>query len=68
MLDIVIEWYTFIRVCTNKAKMFNGTLLFQNKVHPRERDPKDLKFRGRIRIKLKNDDGTPLMEQFPTSK
>ena len=40
----------------------------QNKVHPRERDPKDLKFRGRVRVQLKNDDGTPVMEQFPTSK
>ncbi len=43
-------------------------LLFQNKVYPRETDSKDAKFRGRIRIELKNDDGTPVLPQFPTSK
>ena len=40
----------------------------QNKVHPRERDPRDMKSRGRIRVQLKQEDGTPLMDKFPTSE
>ena len=42
--------------------------LFQNKVYPRERDYLDIKYRGRIRMQLKNDDGTPKMEEFPDRK
>ncbi|CAD5112523.1 DgyrCDS1735 [Dimorphilus gyrociliatus] len=38
----------------------------ENKVHPRERDVKDPKFIGRIRVQLKNNDGTPLKEEFKT--
>ena len=42
--------------------------LLQNKAHPRELDPRDMRFRGRIRVHLKNDDGSPVKEQFPTRK
>ena len=42
--------------------------LIQNKVYPRERDTKDIKFRGRIRVQLRNDDGTPKQEEFPDSE
>ncbi|KAI0209922.1 hypothetical protein LSAT2_005357 [Lamellibrachia satsuma] len=27
-----------------------------------------MRFRGRIRVHLKNDDGTPVKEQFPTRR
>ena len=37
----------------------------ENKLHPRERS-KELLFRGRIRVQLKNDDGTPVKSEFPT--
>ncbi|KAK0087394.1 hypothetical protein PV325_001156 [Microctonus aethiopoides] len=37
----------------------------ENKLHPRERS-KELLYRGRIRVQLKNDDGTPLSPNFPT--
>ncbi len=38
-----------------------------NKVYPRELDKYELLSRGRIRVHLKNDDGTPVKESFPTS-
>ncbi|XP_012253833.2 signal recognition particle 19 kDa protein [Athalia rosae] len=37
----------------------------ENKLHPRERS-KELLYRGRIRVHLKNDDGTPVQPNFPT--
>lgn len=50
-------------------KLLNWSLPgFQNKVYPREKEPRDMKFRGRIRVQLKKDDGTPLHDQFPNSE
>ncbi|XP_066595776.1 signal recognition particle 19 kDa protein [Prorops nasuta] len=37
----------------------------ENKLHPRERS-RELLYRGRIRVQLKNADGTPLRSEFPT--
>ncbi|KAJ6641808.1 Signal recognition particle 19 kDa protein [Pseudolycoriella hygida] len=37
----------------------------ENKLYSRERS-KELLFRGRIRVQIKNDDGTPSNPQFPT--
>ncbi|CAL1542003.1 unnamed protein product [Lymnaea stagnalis] len=37
----------------------------ENKVYPRELDPRDVKYRGRVRVMLKNEDGTPAIPQFP---
>ncbi|XP_034247807.1 signal recognition particle 19 kDa protein [Thrips palmi] len=37
----------------------------ENKLYSRERS-KELLFRGRIRVQLKNDDGTPFNSSFPT--
>ncbi|KYM99664.1 PREDICTED: signal recognition particle 19 kDa protein [Cyphomyrmex costatus] len=37
----------------------------ENKLHPKERS-KELLFCGRIRVQLKNDDGTPVRSEFPT--
>lgn len=37
----------------------------ENKLHPRERS-KEVLYRGRIRVHLKNDDGTPVNPDFPT--
>nr|KAG5701813.1 hypothetical protein BaRGS_019024 [Batillaria attramentaria] len=39
----------------------------KNKTYPRELDPRDMKMRGRIRVQLKKEDGTPMMDQFPTN-
>ena len=41
------------------------TLGVENKVYPRERDVFDMKSRGRIRVQLRNDDGSPVLERFP---
>merc|ERR1711982_111520 len=41
------------------------TVGVENKVYPREPDSRDARFRGRIRVQLRDDDGTPLHEQFP---
>ena len=38
--------------------------IVENKQHPRERS-REIQFRGRIRVQLKNDDGTPKNEKFP---
>lgn len=37
----------------------------ENKLHPRERS-KDTPYRGRIRVQLKDDEGTPLTPDFPS--
>lgn len=37
----------------------------ENKLHPKERS-KEVLYRGRIRVQLKNDDGTPVHPSFPT--
>ena len=55
--------YVIISVCS-----INNRGILQNKAHPRELDPRDMRFRGRIRVHLKNDDGSPVKEQFPTRK
>lgn len=41
------------------------TVGVENKLHPKERS-KELLYRGRIRVQLKNDDGTPFNPDFPT--
>ncbi|CAH0407420.1 unnamed protein product [Chilo suppressalis] len=37
----------------------------ENKLYPRERS-KEMLYRGRIRVQLKNDDGNPIKPEFPT--
>ncbi|XP_014366789.1 signal recognition particle 19 kDa protein [Papilio machaon] len=37
----------------------------ENKLYPRERS-KELLYRGRIRVQIKNDDGTPVKSEFGT--
>ena len=39
--------------------------IVENKKHPRERS-NEIEFRGRIRVQLKNEDGTPFKEEFKT--
>ena len=39
--------------------------IIENKQYPRERS-REIAFRGRVRIQLKNDDDTPHIENFPT--
>ncbi|XP_013387946.1 signal recognition particle 19 kDa protein [Lingula anatina] len=57
--------YSEIRDICASAGMTVGV---ENKVYPRERDPRDMRFRGRIRIQLKKEDGTPMLDKFPTRK
>nr|KAG5690321.1 hypothetical protein BaRGS_022548 [Batillaria attramentaria] len=56
--------YTEIRDVCSAAGMVLGV---ENKTYPRELDPRDMKMRGRIRVQLKKEDGTPMMDQFPTN-
>ncbi|XP_059046048.1 signal recognition particle 19 kDa protein [Achroia grisella] len=37
----------------------------ENKLYPRERS-KEMLYRGRIRVQLKNDDGSPIKSEFST--
>jgi len=48
-----------------KASGFNAEV--ENKQYPRECS-KEWHFRGRIRVQLKNDDGTPFNQMFPSSE
>jgi len=57
--------YTEIRDVCAQAGLTIGV---ENKVHPREMDAKDARFRGRVRVSLFDDDGKPLHEQFPNRK
>lgn len=57
--------YTEIRDVLSAAGLYIG---IENKVYPRELDHRDPKSRGRIRIQLKNEDGTPAMKEFPTRR
>lgn len=41
------------------------TVGVENKLYSREQN-KDMTFRGRVRVHLKNDDGTPVIPTFPT--
>ena len=41
--------------------------IVENKKHPRERS-NEIEFRGRIRVQLKNEDGTPFKEEFKSRK
>ncbi|KAI4489705.1 PREDICTED: signal recognition particle 19 kDa protein [Polistes canadensis] len=45
------------------ATGFNARL--ENKLHPRERS-KEMSYYGRVRVQLKQDDGTPVRSDFPT--
>ncbi|XP_067839061.1 signal recognition particle 19 kDa protein [Heptranchias perlo] len=42
-------------------------VIVENKLYPREWN-RDVQFRGRIRVQLKNEDGSVCLEQFPTRK
>ncbi|XP_069632008.1 signal recognition particle 19 kDa protein isoform X1 [Haliaeetus albicilla] len=44
-----------------------NVLLEKNKMYPREWN-RDVQYRGRVRIQLKQDDGNPCLPQFPTRK
>lgn len=41
--------------------------IVENKQYSRERS-RELEFRGRVRVQLRNDDGTPHLDNFVTSK
>lgn len=50
---------------TLKATGVNA--LPEYKQYSRERS-KEMSFRGRVKVQIKNDDGTPCNPEFPTSK
>lgn len=56
--------YQEIRDVLSAAGMKVGV---ENKMYSRERS-KELLYIGRIRVQLRNDDGTPLNPDFPSSK
>ena len=52
----------------NRNSLFNlihSIIPVENKQYPRERS-RERAYRGRIRIQLRNDDGTPFIEKYPT--
>lgn len=53
--------YSEIRDVLSVTKLQVGV---ENKQYPREKS-KELLYRGRIRVQLKNDDGTPVNPEFP---
>uniref|UniRef100_A0A8C9FJN0 Signal recognition particle 19 kDa protein n=1 Tax=Pavo cristatus TaxID=9049 RepID=A0A8C9FJN0_PAVCR len=50
------------RIPIDKVSLWN---LNKNKMYPREWN-RDVQYRGRVRIQLKQDDGNPCLPQFPT--
>ncbi|KAF6022166.1 SRP19 [Bugula neritina] len=44
------------------------TVGVENKTYPRELYPRDMTYRGRIRVQFKDDNGQPKYEKFPTKK
>lgn len=54
--------YSEIRDVLSVTKLQVGV---ENKQYPREKS-KELLYRGRIRVQLKNDDGAPVNPEFPT--
>jgi len=53
----------FVWECSIAGYVKCGCVRWQNKLYPRE---VDRNVRGRIRVQLKNDDGTPVLPHFPT--
>ncbi|KAL7287394.1 hypothetical protein TKK_0018509 [Trichogramma kaykai] len=51
-----------IRDILNSAGL---NVVVENKLYPRE-NSKELLYRGRIRVQLRNDDGTPVDPNYPT--
>nr|XP_033784992.1 signal recognition particle 19 kDa protein [Geotrypetes seraphini] len=49
------------------CKVAGFTSCIENKMFPREWN-RDVQFRGRVRVQLKKDDGSPCLAQFPTRK
>jgi len=43
-------------------------IFIENKVHPREVDKENVLLRCRVRVHLRNDDGTPIIEAYPNKK
>ena len=61
---VVNPTYIEIRDVLSNAEL---APIVENKKHPRERS-NEIEFRGRIRVQLKNEDGTPFKEEFKSRK
>ncbi|XP_058831619.1 signal recognition particle 19 kDa protein [Topomyia yanbarensis] len=46
-------------------QVLNLNVIVENKLYSREKS-KELAFRGRIRVQLKNNDGSPVSKEYPT--
>lgn len=62
--DLCVENPTYQEI-KDVLSVSNLKIGIENKLYPRERS-KELLYRGRIRVQLKNDDGTPFNPDFTT--
>ncbi|XP_009474151.1 PREDICTED: signal recognition particle 19 kDa protein, partial [Nipponia nippon] len=66
-IDKAVENPTSTEIQDVCAAVGFNVLLEKNKMYPREWN-RDMQYRGRVRIQLKQDDGNPCLPQFPTRK
>uniref|UniRef100_A0A8C0BLS9 Signal recognition particle 19 kDa protein n=2 Tax=Buteo japonicus TaxID=224669 RepID=A0A8C0BLS9_9AVES len=66
-IDKAVENPTSAEIQDVCAAVGFNVLLEKNKMYPREWN-RDVQYRGRVRIQLKQDDGNPCLPQFPTRK
>ncbi|XP_040436209.1 signal recognition particle 19 kDa protein [Falco naumanni] len=66
-IDKAVENPTSTEIQDVCAAVGFNVLLEKNKMYPREWN-RDVQYRGRVRIQLKQDDGNPCLPQFPTRK
>ncbi|XP_035744351.1 signal recognition particle 19 kDa protein [Egretta garzetta] len=66
-IDKAVENPTSTEIQDVCAAVGFNVLLEKNKMYPREWN-RDVQYRGRVRIQLKQDDGSPCLPQFPTRK
>ncbi|NXW72588.1 hypothetical protein DUI87_30716 [Hirundo rustica rustica] len=64
-IDKAVENPTSTEIQDVCAAVGFNVLLEKNKMYPREWN-RDVQYRGRVRIQLKQDDGNPCLPQFPT--
>ncbi|XP_010072551.1 PREDICTED: signal recognition particle 19 kDa protein [Pterocles gutturalis] len=66
-IDKAVENPTSTEIQDVCAAVGFNVLLEKNKMYPREWN-RDVQYRGRVRVQLKQDDGNPCLPQFPTRK
>nr|XP_014434695.1 signal recognition particle 19 kDa protein [Pelodiscus sinensis] len=66
-VDKAVENPTSTEIQDVCAAVGLNVLIEKNKLYPREWN-RDMQYRGRVRIQLKQEDGNPCLPQFPTRK